>query len=111
MCNDKPNEKRKCQQKHFLKRMNQRYWLKLNRVSYLNIVEAIQSGKRVLVDYGNGVKLNTVASFRAKQSNRLSVWALVLDGIDETIPVIYDNVRKSLVTTHPELLKSEKNLT
>ena len=42
MCTDKPNEKRKCQQKHFLKRMNQRYGLKLNRVSYLKIVEAIQ---------------------------------------------------------------------
>lgn len=105
------NLKRQYQKQHFINRLNERYGIKLNRIAYSQIIESILTGKRVLIDYGNGVKLNTLASYRAKQSNRLSVWALVIEGIDDVIPVIYDNQRKSLVTTHPDLLVSEKNLT
>ena len=96
------------QRDHFKKRLQERYGLAINADSYKAILEAIDTGNRVAVVL-NGHTLNLVASYRASQSKRVAVWALILGGISEPIPVAYDTIRKELITTHPDLLKSDKN--
>lgn len=97
-----------CQKNHFKKRLQERYGLTITNEGYRGIIQAIQTSSKVPVAY-NGHVISTIASYRAKQSNRLSVYALLLQGIDGIIPVVYDRERKSLVTTHPDLLDSHKN--
>lgn len=101
--------KQKCQKEHFKERLKERYGLVINNEGYNAIVKSIVSGTKQVVSF-NGHKVNVVTSYRAKQSNRLSVYVMVLGGIEETIPVIYDKERKTLVTTHPDLLESHKNI-
>ena len=104
----KPN-KGNCQKNHFKKRLKERYGLTISNEGYRGIIQAIQTSSKVPVAY-NGHVISTIASYRARQSNRLSVYILRLQGIDGMIPVVYDRDRKTLVTTHPDLLESHKNV-
>ena len=103
----RPN-KANCQKNHFKNRLKERYGLTINNDGYNAIIRAIHTGEKQNVSF-NGHNVAVVASFRAKQSNRLSVYALLLSNIEGEIPMIYDKERKTLVTTHPDLLKSHKN--
>lgn len=90
------------QKVHFKKRLAERYGLAINSDSYRQIIAAIQSPAPVQIKL-NGHEVEARAIFRARQSNRVTAWDIAIEGISETIPVIYDNLRKTLVTTHPKL--------
>lgn len=97
------------QRYHFKKRLLQRYGIVINNEVYQGFIRAIQTGAKQVVTI-NGHTLNVVASYRAKQTNRVAVYALILGGITEVIPIAYDTIRKELITTHPDLLISRKNI-
>ena len=103
------NKKALAERQHFKNRLQERYGLAINKEGYENIIKAIETKQRVEVSF-NGHKTSLIASYRAMQSKRVSVWLLMLKGIAEPIPVAYDEIRKELITTHPDLLISHKNL-
>ena len=105
----KLKDKGNSQRYHFKKRLKERYGIAINNEVYQGFVKAIQTGERQTVEI-NGHILNVVASYRARQSNRVTVYALMFGGIAEAIPVCYDNARKELITTHEALFESHKNL-
>lgn len=81
------------QRDHFKRRMMERYGLTVNRHEYRFMVEMIQNGE---------------AEFIEKQSNRVSAFWLNLtvdDGVGNSeivrVRVIYDKLRKTLVTALP----------
>lgn len=78
-------DKRKCQIKHAKKRAVQRYGLELSRIDVAQIIETIQR---------NG------AQFIERQSNRVTVWSVPFE--DRNLKVVYDKMRKSIVTCLPE---------
>ena len=105
----KLKDKGNSQRYHFKKRLKERYGIAINNEVYQCFVKAIQTGERQPVTI-NGHRLNVVASYRARQSNRVTVYALIFQGIDESIPVCYDNQRGELITAHESLLESHKNI-
>ena len=93
-----------CQKAHFKKRLKERFGLDLCSDGYRQIIVAIQSQPQQPVPLKiSGVEVNAFASFRARQSNRVTAWDITFEGITGSIPVIYDNLRKTLVTTYPGL--------
>lgn len=103
------SSKSNAQRQHFKNRMEERFGLKINNETYRTFIKAIETNTRQTVTI-NGHSLNVVASYRAKQSHRVTIWALILGSIPEPIPVAFDTLRHELITAHPELLSSEKNL-
>lgn len=101
--------KQNAQRIHFKRRLAERFGIEINRETYNNIIEAINTSRKVPVKL-NGIDFNLSASYRAKQSNRVKVYCLNIDGVAGEIPVAYDTLRKELVTAHPEMLESHRNL-
>jgi hypothetical protein len=77
--------KAKCQQAHARKRAMERYGIDLSRAKQEEIIGLIKANK---------------AQFVEKQSNRITVFRVVLD--DKMFRVVYDKQRKSLVTVLPQ---------
>lgn len=73
--------KSKDQQKHFKRRALERFGLHVDKNQYAEIIRMIQAGEGKFVE---------------KQSKRVTVWELEID--DETMRVVYDKHRKTVVT-------------
>lgn len=78
---------------HAKRRCMERYGLEINRHDIRDIVGMIQSGDR------------TKATKKEDQSQRVSVWIVKFRGID--VKVVYDRVRKTLVSFLPMEDKKE----
>lgn len=74
-------DKTYAQREHFKRRIAERCGITVNRHTYRDIIEAIQDNR---------------ATFVEKQSNRISVWLLEVQGVQ--VKVVYDKQRKTLVT-------------
>jgi hypothetical protein len=66
---------------HFKKRLWQRYGICLDKEEILAIIDNIQNGRAIFVE---------------KQSNRTSSWIVKIE--QKNITIIYDRLRKTLVT-------------
>lgn len=78
---------------HAKKRATQRYGIQLTTQKQAAIVKLIQRGK---------------ARWLKTQSNRITHWAVEWEG--QIIPVVYDKIRKQLVTVLPlEALEEEQS--
>ena len=78
--------KRKTLQVHAKRRMYARYGIVLTQQAKEEVVKAIQAG-------------DGVATFIEKQSIRVSVWDVPLEG--QVVRVVYDKQRKEVVTVLP----------
>ena len=75
-----------CQRAHAIARAKQRFNLELSWVDLIDIKDAIKDGK---------------ARFLKKQSNRVSLWELMVKG--NLMKVVYDSKRHTVVTVmYPE---------
>lgn len=95
-------DKHMAQRLHFKKRMKQRYGIEVNKAMYNAFIKAIQTNSRVEFEY-KGHRLCIAAFFEKKTSNRASVFRIRFGGYEGQIPVVYDKIRKELVTALPEL--------
>ena len=77
--------KKRCQRQHTQQRASMRYGLTVGKKDYDDLCSRIKSGDGCV--------------FLEKQSNRVSMWAVSMDG--EWVPVIYDKIRHSVVTFLP----------
>ncbi len=77
-------DKRYAQREHFKKRMFERYGITVNRTLYRDMVNMVQRSDGI---------------FLGQQSNRLKVWRLFVH--DQHITIVYDSIRKELVTATP----------
>lgn len=75
------NKKKNAQNVHFKKRMIQRYRIFFNKNQKKEMISQIKRG---------------TAKFLYKESNTKSIWSIQFRG--RNIPVVYDNIRKNLVT-------------
>lgn len=96
--------KSKAQRIHFKNRMMERYGIEVNKSMYNAFINAIQSNTRVEFEY-KGHTLKVVAFFEKSLSNRLSIFRIRFGGYEGQIPVIYDKIRKELVTSYTELVE------
>lgn len=81
-------KKSKSQKRHFNCRMYQRYRITLSDSEYRDVVNIIQKRRAVLIE---------------KQSLRVSVYDIGIKG--KKYRVVYDRMRKTLVTVFPEEVK------
>lgn len=77
--------KAESQTQHFRQRLFERYKMVINESQIKTIVSLIQKGKGKLLE---------------KQSNRVKKYSVPFE--DKNIVVIYDSIRKTLVTVLPE---------
>lgn len=77
-------DKKKAQKIHAKRRALQRYSIELNKSLHKDWIHQIQNG---------------VAKFVERQSNRISVYEILVEG--KIIPVVYDKIRKNIVTVLP----------
>lgn len=77
--------KTKCQRLHAKKRASERYDLELNRKQLDQIVELIQTNQ---------------AFFIKRRSNRITLFQVYFE--DQWLKVVYDSVRKNIVTFLPQ---------
>lgn len=76
--------KTKSQRLHAKRRALERYGISLNRKRYREIVADIQAGR---------------GEFIERRSHRISVWKVKIAG--ELVRVVYDKIRKTIVTVLP----------
>jgi len=76
--------KAKCQKSHAIRRFRERFGVHISKNDYQAYVRQIQEGN---------------AKFLEKQSNRISVFEIIVQG--ESVRVCYDKERKSIVTVLP----------
>jgi len=84
--------KDECQKLHFMKRMRERFGFLVNDALYNEMIDVITSGSHD--GRGSCFTLRSVE----KQSNRVTVFELLVDGSDKIVHVMYDNQRKSFAT-------------
>lgn len=84
MASNKKGSKKIAQKRHAKQRALQRYGIDLNKTLLRTWVEQIHSGS---------------AKFLERQSNRVSVFEITYN--DKQIPVVYDRIRKTIVTALP----------
>lgn len=84
--------KANAQRYHTVKRASERFGLYLSDSNVTDIVKFIQSNK---------------ATFLERQSNRVTVWLMALEGIN--IVVVYDSQRKELAILYPYSWWLERN--
>ena len=70
---------------HFKRQLYRRYRVRLNRHEYRALCDVVRSGR---------------ATFLRRQSQRVSIYALEINGT--TVPVVYDAMRHRLVTALPQ---------
>ena len=84
MASKKKGSKKDAQKLHAKHRALERYGITLNKTIFRTWIEQIQTG---------------AAKFLERQSNRVSVFEVSYE--DKAIPVVYDRLRKTIVTTLP----------
>lgn len=77
--------KLKAERRHALRRFGERMGFGLTSESYADLIQLIQEGR---------------GEFVRRQSLRVTVWRLVIDG--EPVRIAYDKIRKQIITFMPE---------
>lgn len=108
MAKSPTRHKHAAQRIHFKRRLKERYGFEINRETYSNIIESIQTARPVPGNI-NGVDVTISASYYTKQTNRVRVYLLKVHGYSGEIPVAYDSQRGELITAHPEMTESHRN--
>lgn len=78
------SSKAKAERKHCLHRLRERFGVNLSENDYYGIINQIQNNKAKFVD---------------RQSNRVTIWQLVIQQQD--VVVCYDKIRKEIITAIP----------
>lgn len=92
-------DKEICQRAHFKKRLFQRFGIVVNKESYRTIVDGIVTGSPFEMKVGEQL-MRFIASYRGRQSHRVSIFHLWNVETDMRIPVAFDKQRQELVTAH-----------
>lgn len=76
--------KKKCQQKHVMRRARERFSIHLSESDYLAIVDLIQDNKGIFIE---------------RQSHRITVWLVKYNGTN--MIAVYDKERGTIATVLP----------
>lgn len=82
-----PRKKKKSYDFHVTQRSVERYGVAFTKATISSFVSQIQGGK---------------ATFISRSSNRVTVWYVIHPDTQEQIKVVYDKIRKAIVTILPK---------